>query len=411
MRLCPQTVIKKSSLSRSERIAYRTGLTKFAMVLGLFTLCAVAACKRTPVSAPAPPEVTVAQPTVQNVTDYITFTGNTVATDSVNLVARVEGYLDQLHFTDGARVKKGDLLFTIQQEQYKAQLQQAQAQLTTQMAALWHAKTEFARYTNLLKQDAATQTEVDHWRYEREAATAGVSGAQAQIVIAKLNLSYTLVRAPFDGRLGRHLIDPGNLVGAMGQQTVLAEIDRLDPMYIYFTIDERDLLRIAKRARANSHLPISQQPVPINFGVMNEEGYPRTGTLDFASLTLAPTTGTLQLRATIPNSDLSLLPGLFVRVQVPTIERRGALILPGDSISFDQQGEYVLVVNDKNMVERRSVKSGAQIGDNLVIEQGLKPEDWVVVEGMLQAIPGREVNPQRTTTPVASPPKTSSAGD
>ncbi len=412
MRSRSRTVLMNLPKVRSRHISvdgYRLIRSSFFAVF--VTLCVGTGCRSRHGGSPTPPEVTVAQPGVQNVTDYITFTGNTVAVDSVNLVARVEGYLEKLHFADGARVKKGDLLFTIQQEPYKAQLQQAHAQLVTQRAALWHARTEFTRYGGLLKEDAATQTEVDHWRYEKEAAEAGVSSAEAQVRIAELSLSYTLVRAPFDGRLGRHLVDPGNLVGAMGQQTPLAQVDELDPMYVYFTVDERDLLRISQRRRATSDKPISQQPLPINFGVMNEEGFPHTGMLDFASLTLAPNTGTLQLRATIPNSDLSLLPGLFVRVRVPTVERRNALLVPGDAVSFDQQGEYVLLVNDKNVVERRGVKTDAQVGDSLVIDNGLKPGDWVIVDGMMQAIPGREVNPHRNARRAAVSSKVSAASE
>jgi RND family efflux transporter MFP subunit len=392
----------RSSRARGKAVA--------AMVLGVAAMCVSGGCKSRPTGSAPPPEVTVARPDVRNVTDYITFTGNTSATDSVKLVARVEGYLEKLHFTDGARVNKGDTLFSIQQEPYQAQLVQAQAQLATQRASLWHAQTEFKRYGGLLKEDAATQTEVDHWRYEREAAEAGVASAEAQVSIAKLNLSYTIVKAPFDGRLGRHLVDPGNVVGAMGQQTALAEIDRLDPLYVYFTIDERDLLRISQRRRAAANQPITQRAIPISFGVMNEEGFPRSGQLDFASLTVEPTTGTLQLRATIPNHDLGLLPGLFVRIRVPTVARPGALIVPGDAVTFDQQGAYVLIVNGHNVVERKGVKTGTQVGDGLVIEEGLKPDDWVIVEGLLQAIPGREVNPRQEAAPVAGPLKSAPVG-
>jgi RND family efflux transporter MFP subunit len=365
-------------------------------VLFICTLAGVG-CRSHPIATEPIPEVTVSQPEVQNVTDYLTFTGNTAASDSVKLVARVEGYLRQQHFTDGARVKKGDVLFTIQQEPYRAQVKQAQAELAAQRASLWHATTEFKRYGHLLQEDAATQTEVDHWRYEKETAEAGVKGAEAQLSIAELNLSYTIVKAPCDGRLGRHLVDPGNVVGAMGERTTLALIERINPMYVYFTIDERDLLRLG-RPRA----PITERPLPISYGMVNEEGFPHSGLLDFASLTVEPTTGTLQLRATIPNRELNLLPGLFVRVRVPTAERRGALIVPGDAVSFDQQGEYVLIVDNRNRVERRGVKTGAQIGQGLVIENGLKPEDWVIVEGRLEAIPGREVRPNRAQTPIRS---------
>src|SRR5262245_32470397 len=353
-------------------------------------------CRGNPsTSTTPPPAVTVANPVAQTVADYLDFTGNTVATNSVTLVARVEGFLEKVHFTDGAWVKKGDLLFTIQQDQYKAQLQQADAQLASQKAALSHAITELARYTTLVKEDAATQTEVDHWAYQKQAAEAGILAAQAQIEIAKLNLSYTTVKAPFDGRIGRHLVNPGNLVGSMGQQTSLAQIDQIDPLYVYFTINERDLLRVIERAKRVSTTPIEQRQILVYFGLSNEQGYPHEGRLDFAAISVAPTTGTLQLRGIFPNRDRTVLPGLFVRVRVPALQRREALLVPGEAVSFDQQGEYVLVVNNKNVVERRGVKTGPQIGSSLPIVEGLKPDDLVIVEGVLQAIPGRVVTPQR----------------
>jgi RND family efflux transporter MFP subunit len=365
----------------------------------MLTAAVICGCKTAPEVAPLPPpSVTVAHPVTRAVSDYFDFTGNTAAINSVTLVARVEGYLETIHFTDGAVVRKNQVLFTIQQDQYQAQLQQAQANVAAQKAALWHAKVEFERYSRLLKQDAATQTEVDQWHYKRDAAQADLLSAEAQVVIAKLNLDYTTVTAPFDGRIGRHLVDPGNLVGAMGKQTPLAEINQINPLYVYFTINERDLLRILKRKQTSpNELQQYARYIPVYFALSNEEGFPHEGHLDFASISVNPTTGTLQLRGVFPNPELTILPGLFVRVRVRSPQEHNALLIPGDALSFDQQGEYVLVANAKNLVERRSVKTGFQVGDMMVVEKGLKADDWVIIDGLLQAIPGRQVTPQRST--------------
>jgi RND family efflux transporter MFP subunit len=373
-----------------------------AVVAALAALIAAAGCRGGAEQAPAPPDVTIAQPRRQNVTDYLIVTGNTVASDAVQLVARVEGYLEKIHFTDGAPVRKGTLLFTIQHEPYRAQLVQAQAQLAAKKAALNHALIEFDRFTHLLSEDAATETQVDMWRYQRDSSAAEVRSAEAQVRIAKLNLSYTDVRAPFTGRMGRHLVDIGNLVGAMGEKTPLAEIDRIDPLYVYFTIDERDLLRISEMRRGKGSEPIYAKSLPVEVGLMNQNGFPRQGSLDFASLSVAPTTGTLQLRATLPNGSLDMLPGLFVRIRVPEAERRNALLVPGDAVGFDQLGEYVLVVNNHDVVARKPIKTGAQVGDYLVVTDGLHATDWVITEGRLQAIPGGKVTPHRATLPPPS---------
>lgn len=377
----------------------------------LMMVAALAACdEKKPPAAPPPPKVTVAKPRVEPVIDYIEFTGNTVATNTVKLVARVEGYLEENHFKDGAPVKKDDLLISIQDDQYKAQLQQAQAQVMAAKAALFHAETELQRYTQLFKQHAAAQTDVDRWQYETDKSKADLLSAEAQVTIAELNLSYTKIKAPFDGRMGTHLADPGNVVGGMGQETGLAEINQINPIYVYFTINERDLLAIMAQARADT-TPVVNRHIPLEFALLNEDTYSHPGELDFASISASPTSGTLTLRGIFPNEGGRVLPGLFVRVRAPAGKPAEALLIPGDAIAFDQQGPYVLVVGADNVVARKGVTTGSQRGKDMVIKDGLTQDDLVIIEGSLQAIPGRKVDPQPAqSAPDAATTTTSQGG-
>jgi RND family efflux transporter MFP subunit len=346
---------------------------------------------------PPPPIVTVSQPLKRPVVDSLEFTGNAVAFNTVPLRARVEGYLEKILFQDGQNVNKGQLLMVIQQEQYKAQFQKAQASLLAEKAQLEHAQTEYVRYANLVKQDAAAQTDVDRWHYERDSRRAAVLAAEAQIQLAKLNLSYTTIIAPFKGRMGRHLKDVGSLVGA-GEPTLLAEINQIDPIYIYFNINEQDLLRVRGK---NPERPgeTEKKKYPVYVGLADETGFPHQGYLDFVAITLNPTTGSLMLRAILPNPNAFILPGLFTRVQVPVAEMKDGLLVPEAAISYDQIGAYVRVVNATNIVERRDVKLGTQVDTRRVVLEGLSGDDWVVVTGVLRAIPGRPVTPTRSPAP------------
>lgn len=363
------------------------------VLLPLFFL-AFASCgdKKGP-PPPPPPKVTVSQPLQHPVTDYLEFSGNTQAINTVQLRARVEGYLDKVLFHDGDRVKKGQLLFLIQQNTYKAKLQQALADIASQKARLFRAQTEYDRYSKLQKEKAASQVDVDNWLYERDAAKAALLAAEAARDLAKLNLEYTSVTAPFDGRIDRRLKDPGNLVGS-GESTVLAEVNQIDPIYIYFTMNERDLLRLIGGAQLSPEAA-GKKKWPVFFGLANEKGYPRQGRLDFAAITVTPTTGTLLLRGVSANPEGKVVPGLFVRVRVPVAGKRAALLIPPQALGFDQQGSYVLVVDGKNVVARRGVVTGAEVDGYRVIAEGLKVEEWVVVEGTLKAIPGRMVSPEK----------------
>lgn len=341
---------------------------------------------------PPPPEVTVTKPVWAPVNNSLEFTGNTQALHTVQLRARVEGYLEKILFQEGDIVEEGKLLFVIQQNTYDAKLKEAQAQLLAAKARLMHSETEFVRFTGLLKQNAAAQTDVDRWHYERDANRADVMAAEAQVELAKLNLGYTMVRAPFSGRVSRRYKDPGNLVGA-GEETVLAEINEIDPIYVYFTISEQDLLRVRGSAPPGGDKAYKQPDVPVSVGLANEEGFPHQGRLDYAGIQVDTTTGTLQLRATLPNPDYQILPGLFVRIRSERPSTEQGLHVPEEAVGFDQAGPYLMVVDDKNVVARRGVTLGPKSGRLYAIRSGLAEQEWVVVNGLLRAIPGRSVTP------------------
>ncbi len=350
---------------------------------------------------PPPPKVTVSQPVRQSVTDYLEFTGNAQAFNTAQLKARVEGYLEKVYFQDGDRVKKGQLLFLIQPNTYQAKLEQAEAEIMRQKAALDHARMEFQRFSRLVKQKAAAQSDMDNWRFQRDSAQAALKAAEAQRELTRLNLGYTKVTAPFDGRIDRRLKDPGNLVGA-GEFTLLAEINQIDPIYVYFTMSEADLLRVMGKS-GRSPLETEKIKVPLYLGLANEEGYPHQGYLDFAAISLAPTTGTLQLRGVFPNPDSRIVPGMYARLRGAVVgQAKEDLLVPEVALGYDQQGSYVLVVDENNVVQRRPVKFGIEVGDHRVVKEGLTGNEWIITNGLLRAFPGKPVTPVKER-PTAAP--------
>ena len=389
----------------SSRQALAFGPIRSVMAWGVASLLLVmlAACQeKTAYKPPPPPRVTVSKPMRQEVTDYLELTGNTQAVNTVQLRARVQGYLKKVFFQDGQVVKKGQPLFQIERDTYVAKLKQAEGQILTQQARLEHAKTEFARFSSLVQQRAAAQTDVDQWRDARDSAEGALREAEAARDLAKLDLSYTLLTAPFTGRIDRRLVDAGNLVGA-GESTILAQLSQLDPIYVYFTVNDLDLRRLLGETGGIPGLTQSKR-VPVLVGLPNEEGYPHRGYLDFAATSVTATTGTLLVRGVLPNPDGKILPGLYARVRLPVEEISAALLVPQKAVGYDQIGSYVLVVNDKNTVERRDVKTGPVVNGSIVIDQGLTGNERVVVEGLLYAIPGREVIPEAEKAPLAGSP-------
>lgn len=368
---------------------------------------------------PPLPEVTVAQATLKPVTDYLKLTGTASATATVNLVARVPGYLDSIGFTDGTLVNKGDLLFVIEQAPYQANVDLAQATLAQQQAQLTRASEEYDRQVRLVKQNASSQTSLEKWLADRDSASAAVGEAKANLEIAKINLGYTKVLAPFTGRIGRHLVDAGNLVGTPSP-TSLATLEQIEPIYVYFNIDEPAVLRLRAKIREQGLGLADINKIAVDVALQTEDGYPHEGRLDYVAPGFDTATGTLQVRAVLPNTDRALMPGAFVRVRLPEGHQAKALLVTDRALGVDQTGSYLLVVNDKNLVEQRTVEIGALVDGMRVITKGLDETDWVVVEGLQKATPGTEVKvtradsgggiPPAATTPVgASDPKTPAA--
>ena len=354
-------------------------------------------CKPKNTYVPPPPtQVVIAHPIEGFVTPALEFSGNLQAFRSVQLLARVEGVLLKAPINEGERVKEGELLFQIQHNNYDAQLQQAQAKVIADKASLIYATKELARYTQLLKQNAAPQTQVDNWLYQRDTAQAKLISSEADVTLAKLNVSYTKVTAPFNGIVGRRLQDPGALVGA-GESTALSDISQTDYIYANFTISEQDLLDFKAKYLKNKEHSYRVPRFPVYVGLSNEEGYPHQGFLDYAGINIDNGTGTLALRAIFDNPNHDLIPGLFVRVKLMPSDSVAvsALLIPDDVVELDQEGNYVLIVDENNIVQRRSVKTGFHQGKMLAVQEGLSVSDWVVVNGVFGALPGKKINPTK----------------
>ena len=370
---------------------FRTSFFRSAFII--LPLVALTACEQNSFVPPPPPKVEVGVPVKQTVTRFLEATGNTAPIKSVDLVARVQGFLQSINYQDGAFVKEGTTLFTIEPDTYKLKLEQAQAAEAGAQASLKQAEADFKRQSDLVQRQAASQATLDTSTSTRDNAQANLQQAQVNTRIAAVNYGYTNVVAPFDGIVSAHLISVGELVGA-ASPTQLATIVQLDPIYVNFNINEQDVLRIRTEAVRRGLTADDLRQVPIEVGLQTETGYPHKGKLDYAAPTINQSTGTLAVRGVLPNSDRVLVPGYYVRVRVPIDQQQAALLVPDVALGSDQAGRYVLVVNGENVVEQRKVQTGPLQGDLRVIESGLKPDDRVVTAGLLRAIPGQKVDPQ-----------------
>ena len=365
------------------------GRAGFAVV----AMAVLSACEQNTFVPPPPAKVEVMTPVQRSFTRYLEATGNTAAFKNVDLVARVQGFLQSINYTDGAFVKEGTSLFTIEPDTYKLKLEQAQAAESGAQASVRQAEADFKRQQELVQRQAVSQATLDTSTSNRDNAQANLLQAQVNTKIAAVNYGYTNVTAPFDGVVSAHLVSIGELVGA-SSPTQLATIVALDPIYVNFNVNEQDVLRIREEARRRGMTPDDLRQLPVEIGLQTETGFPHRGKLDYAAATLNQSTGTLPVRGVLPNADRALLPGFFVRVRVPVDQVQNALFVPDVALGSDQAGRYLLVVNADNVVEQRKVRVGPLDGELRVIEEGLKPDDRVITAGLLRAIPGQKVDPQ-----------------
>jgi membrane fusion protein, multidrug efflux system len=315
--------------------------------------------------------------------------------ETVEVRARVNGYLDSTHFKEGAIVKKGDLLFVIDPRPYQADLDNAEAALKLARARLELAQNNQARAKKLLSARAISQEEADTRASDERVARATVEQSEASVQTAKLNVEFTRVTAPISGRISRKLVTEGNLINGGTGGTLLTTIVSLDPIYCYAEADEQSFLKYTRLAREGKRPSSREVRNPAYLSLADETGFPHKGYIDFVDNRLDSNTGTITGRGVFTNPDLTLTPGLFARVRIPGSGKYKAILLPDEAIVSNQSQKYLFVVNDKNTVEQRSVKLGPIVGGLRIIREGIKPQDWVIVNGVQRARPGAIVDPQK----------------
>lgn len=372
------------------------------------TLVGVLGCdSATPqVAETPPPPVTVSQPVFRDIIEQDDYEGRIAAVETVDVRARVRGHLVKVNFQDGQIVHKDDQLFEIDPRPYQAALDAAKAQLAAADAALELATKEYRRAASLLQSRAASREEVDVWVGKQSVAKAERLKAQAAVEQAQLDLDFTKIAAPIRGKASRTQVTMGNLVNAGGGETLLTTIVSVDPMYVYFDVDERALLRYRQHFRGGQDRKdpepsVKDLKIPVNVALEGEEGFAHKGVIDFADNRVNPSTGTIQVRGVLPNPKRILDAGMRARVRVPVSDPHKALMVTERAIGTDQGRKFVYVVNDQNVVERKDIKLG-RLNDSLqVVQEGMKPEDWIVVNGIQRVRDGAKVEPRRTSMPGA----------
>jgi RND family efflux transporter MFP subunit len=344
------------------------------------------------VAAVEAPEVTTAMPVVKDVTRYEYFTGTAKSIASVEIRTRVEGFLETVDFEPSTDVEKDKLLFTIEPNTYEASRDQALAKLNASIAEKEKAQSELERVEQAIKAQAVSEQEVTSKRAQRDKSVAAVAAARAVLEDAELELSYTKIHTPIQGKVSRNMVDVGNLVGS-GEDTLLTTVVTMDPMYVYFNVSEFIVLqRLSDHAKEGKE--VKEEHYEFSIGLSNEEGHPRKGELDYIDNAVDPSTGTINVRGVVDNGDEVIVPGMFVRVRLPADELKNAILVEEIALGTDIGGKYLMIVGEGNIVEQRQVETGPLMGNMRVIEKGILAEETYIVNGLLRARPGKAVTPK-----------------
>ncbi len=360
-----------------------------------------------PVTQAPPPRVSVEHPQTRNLVDYDDYNGWMEAPEVVEVRARVRGHIQKVHFTDGQMVKKGDLLFELDPRPFQQEIDRSVEQVGIYDAQLKYALVEEKRMHQMLKDSVASGIEVESAEAKARSLEAQVEAQKKEVERDRLELEYARIDAPIAGRIGRALMTEGNLVNAGGSDPLLTTITAVNPMYIYFDVDERALQRYAKGNRSTTRPRdgvLKELKIKVQFGLETDEGYPHEAILDFADNVVNKQTGTILARAAANNDNGLFVPGSRVRIRLPIGDATEALLIPDTAILTDQDRKYVLVVDDKNVVQRRDVNAGRLLDDGMRVflpgskGESLTANDWIVVLGLQMARINYPVDPVRPST-------------
>jgi RND family efflux transporter MFP subunit len=372
----------------------------FVLVTALLTI----SCSPPKTVAPPLPKVTVQLPQRDQVTSWDEYPGHLEAVEMVEVRPRVSGYIDSIHFQEGTEVKAGELLLVIDPRPYQAELEHAQAQQRQAQSHLELVQNEFRRADGLRGTKAISEEEWDSRRNAVHEAESTLAAAKAKETTARIDVEYTHIKSPISGRVGRRLVTQGNVVQGAGMMpgTVVATIVSLDPIYCSFDADEQAYLRYRKNDNASPSMTCE-------LALVNEEGFPHRGKIDFFDNQVDPKTGTIRMRAVFDNADRALVPGLFARVRIPLGKPEDGLLVPEVAVGSDQGRKFVLIVNSTNVIETRPIQTGRQYGSRRMVLTGLKSTDRVVINGLMLARPGAKVDVVEAASEPASPRSESAA--